>query len=188
MKHLLVLISLVVGINSYGCVNSAPCILVDNQNEDYFIASTKQEALQDTISDYLLSLSHQYMGVPYVYGGNNLKGIDCSAFTREIFKKLGIYLPRTSGAQFIDQRFEDVRGNFKAFDLIFFKKSLYAKISHVAIYLGHGRIIHSSKNEGGVYISEFRNSGLWQRLFFKAKRMKKINQEKLNEKITSIGY
>jgi len=184
MKNIIFITLLFLSGNSYSCNDSYPCILINQENEELFTPTyenieaneNKEDSVNRELSEYLLALSKSYIGAPYKYGGNDLTGIDCSSFTREIYKQMGIYLPRTSSEQFLDQRLDGITGDLRPFDLIFFKKSVYAKISHVAIYLGDGKMIHSSKNEGGVYVSEFKESGLWQRLFYKAKRLRKLTR------------
>lgn len=48
----------------------------------------------------ILDTAVSLFGIPYVYGGNTLRGLDCSSYTQTVFKKNGLYLPRTSQTQF----------------------------------------------------------------------------------------
>jgi len=92
----------------------------------------------------VLRNADQYVGVPYVWGGNTPKGFDCSGFTKYIFAKSGVTLPRTSREQVragtgLPADFRYLRPG----DLMLFAEPGEA-ISHVAIYVGNGRIIHAS--------------------------------------------
>ena len=99
----------------------------------------------------VLQTADQYVGVPYVWGGNTPEGgFDCSGFTRYVFAKQGIQLPRTSREQ--ARVGQGVALDFAAFapgDLLLFAEPGEA-ISHVAIYVGDGRIIHASSAAGEV--------------------------------------
>ena len=96
------------------------------------------------ISEELSALT-QYVGYRYVFGGTSpTKGWDCSGFTQYVFNKhFGISLPRTSGEQ--ASRGTSVSKNtcsaWKPGDLLFYKEG--GRISHVAIYLGNGQMIHA---------------------------------------------
>jgi cell wall-associated NlpC family hydrolase len=191
MKSIILLLSLLYGLSSFSCEKGAPCIYINTENEEFFEASQPYENNEtnyiedeEKLSQYLMSLAGEFYGVPYIFGGETKSGIDCSAFTQKVFSKLGVNLARTSRQQHTDSRFLDVE-SIMPFDLLFFKKSKYSKVTHVAIYLGKGKMIHSSKNEGGVYISEFKRSGIWQRLFYKARRLKELNKEEIYEKVIS---
>lgn len=177
MKEFILIIFLInVAFKAFGsCGAYSPCIgISDQEKEEIFQYSPKhyQEEKSNETAPEIDKVVKKYVGIPYVWGGETDRGIDCSAFTREVFSERGIFLPRTSREQFNSSMLIDVGpNNLKIWDLLFFKKQAFGPISHVAIYIGDGKMIHSSKNEGGVYISEFQNSGLWQRLFFKAKRV-----------------
>ncbi|MDB4883171.1 MAG: hypothetical protein JWL95_1937 [Gemmatimonadetes bacterium] len=99
----------------------------------------------------VLGSADRYVGVPYVWGGNTpSSGFDCSGFTKYVFAAQGIQLPRTSREQ--ARAGDGVPVDFGEMvpgDLLFFAEPGEA-ISHVAIYVGSGRIIHASSARGGV--------------------------------------
>lgn len=92
-----------------------------------------------------LSALTQYVGRSYVFGGTSpTKGWDCSGFTQHVFKKhFGISLPRTSGEQVGRGTTvsKNSRSSWKPGDLLFYKQN--GRVSHVAIYLGNGQMIHA---------------------------------------------
>ena len=110
----------------------------------------------------VLNTADQYVGVPYVWGGNTPKGFDCSGFTKYVFARQGISLPRTSREQAragdgVPLDFDSIRPG----DLLLFAEPGEA-ISHVAIYVGSGRIIHASSAMGGVnYLDLDGSRGGW---------------------------
>jgi cell wall-associated NlpC family hydrolase len=99
----------------------------------------------------VLQTADQYVGVPYVWGGNTpAGGFDCSGFTKYVFAKQGIQLPRTSREQArVGQGIALDFGAFAPGDLLLFAEPGEA-ISHVAIYVGDGQIIHASSAAGEV--------------------------------------
>lgn len=118
----------------------------------------------------ILRNADAYVGVPYVWGGSTPKGFDCSGFTKYIFAKSGITLPRTSREQVragngIPADFRYLRPG----DLMLFAEPGEA-ISHVAIYVGDGRIIHSSVSGGGVAYTDLNSGGDWFVAYFVAAR------------------
>jgi cell wall-associated NlpC family hydrolase len=111
----------------------------------------------------VLETADQYIGVPYVWGGSTPEsGFDCSGFTKYVFARHGIQLPRTSREQ--ARAGQGVALDFAALipgDLLLFAEPNEA-ISHVAIYVGDGRIIHSSSALGGVnYLDLGGDRGAW---------------------------
>jgi cell wall-associated NlpC family hydrolase len=115
------------------------------------------------VASRVLETAHQYIGVPYVWGGNTPEsGFDCSGFTRYVFARQGIALPRTSREQ--AQAGQEVALDFGAFlpgDILLFAEPDQA-VSHVAIYVGSGRIIHASSVARAVsYLDLQGDRGAW---------------------------
>lgn len=99
----------------------------------------------------LISYATQFVGNPYVWGGTSLtKGADCSGFTLSIFAKYGVYLPHSSRAQ-ANCGTRINASEAKPGDLFFYGSG--KSISHVAIYIGNGQIVHASSKKTGIKIS-----------------------------------
>ena len=88
------------------------------------------------------------LGIPYVYGGNGMNGIDCSAFTKKVYKDaFGIDLPRTGGAQ--QKVCQDIPlSQIQKGDLVFLKNTSNHRppghVTHVGVYVGDGKVAHAS--------------------------------------------
>ncbi len=93
-----------------------------------------------------------YLGIPYKWGGTTRAGMDCSAFTRAIFRETyGVELPRTSKQMYGVGRAIPQEQSLKPGDLVFFKNTYSGPgVSHVGIYLGNGRFAHASSSKGGT--------------------------------------
>ena len=99
----------------------------------------------------LISYATQFVGNPYVWGGTSLTiGADCSGFTLSIFAKYGVYLPHSSKAQ-ANCGTRISASEAKPGDLFFYGSG--SSISHVAIYIGNGQIVHASSKKTGIKIS-----------------------------------
>ncbi len=111
-----------------------------------------------------------FLGVPYKRGGNSIDtGFDCSGFVRAIYQQsIGLLLPRRAEQQAavtqnIDQK------DLQPGDLVFFN-TMRRAFSHVGIYVGDGKFIHSPKPGGEVRLE---NMGLdyWSHRFDGARRV-----------------
>ena len=91
-----------------------------------------------------------YIGVPYVWGGSTPDGFDCSGFVQYVYKKHGVPLPRTSRQMsHAGQKVKASIASLREGDLMLFRGKT-GVISHVALYAGGNRILHSSSSRGGV--------------------------------------
>lgn len=129
-------------------------------------------ALPMTTNKKVEAISKLYLGNPYVWGGNTPKtGMDCSGYTKYVFKKVGIILPRTAWAQSkIGQSID--KKNLQKGDLLFFltDKKRKIPITHVGIYLGRGKFIHAASSKKGIIISSL-NTEYYNKVFKGAKRI-----------------
>ena len=104
----------------------------------------------------LISTAVGLLGIPYLRGGNSAEsGFDCSGFVRFIYKEtIGLVLPRTADEQAnTTQKIE--RSELKPGDLVFFN-TMKRTFSHVGIYLGEGKFIHSPRSGASVRIEDMR--------------------------------
>ena len=101
----------------------------------------------------IVAYAKQFLGNPYVYGGTSLtNGADCSGFTQSVFAHFGI----TTGRSSRDQAANGKQISLSAIqpgDLLFYASGSY--INHVAIYIGNGKIIHSSNPTTGITITKY---------------------------------
>ena len=104
--------------------------------------SVVKKTSESTALNDIVSTGKRYLGVPYVYGGTTPAGFDCSGFTRYVYAKHGISLPRTSRAQRAAVKYTN---NPQPGDLVFFNVGGGA-ITHVAIYAGNGMLVHAAGN------------------------------------------
>ncbi len=103
------------------------------------------------IANYALN----FVGNPYVYGGTSLTGgADCSGFVQSIYSHFGYSIARTSGSQSQSAGSEVSFSNLQAGDLIFYSNSS-GNVSHVALYIGGGKVVHASNVREGIKVSNY---------------------------------
>lgn len=110
--------------------------------------STESSSVETASRTALIAYAQQFLGNPYVYGGTSLtKGADCSGFVMSVFSHFGISTGRSSRDQAARGKTIPV-SEVKPGDLLFYASGSY--INHVGIYVGNGKIIHSSTPATGI--------------------------------------
>jgi cell wall-associated NlpC family hydrolase len=119
----------------------------------------------------LVMAAMNFMGVPYRRGGNTAEqGFDCSGFTRYVFEhSIGLVLPRRADQQAHDAGLATIKQEeLRPGDLVFFN-TMRRAFSHVGIYVGEGKFIHSPRTGGEVRIEDMRQA-YWSKRFNGARR------------------
>ena len=111
-----------------------------------------------------------FLGVPYRRGGNSIEtGFDCSGFVRAMYQQtVGLLLPRSADQQAAATQTIE-KSELKPGDLVFFN-TMRRAFSHVGIYVGDNKFIHSPKPGAEVRVDDMR-SGYWQTRFNGARRV-----------------
>ena len=111
-----------------------------------------------------------FLGVPYKRGGNTAEtGFDCSGFVRAMYEQsIGLILPRRAEQQAAATQDID-KSELRPGDLVFFN-TLKRTFSHVGIYVGEGRFIHSPKPGAQVRVESMTNN-YWTSRFDGARRV-----------------
>lgn len=148
----------------------------DNQSTEPTTALAKLQNLTNRASELAMG-ALSMLGIRYKYGGSSPEnGLDCSGLVRYVFKESwGTNLPRTSEeisqvGQHVDTK------DLQPGDLVFYN-TLRRGFSHVGIYLGDSKFIHSPSKGGEVRI-ESMDLGYWKKRFNGARRINDPEQAK----------
>lgn len=122
-----------------------------------FISSNEADSYRNWASsrqpteENLVSTAKRLMGLPYLWGGTSVKGVDCSGFTKTIFFMNGLVLPRDASQQVnIGEEINTKNGwqNLRPGDLLFFgapaREGRPERVVHVGMWIGNGEFIHSA--------------------------------------------
>lgn len=122
-------------------------------------------SLGQQVVDYAM----QYLGVPYVWGGNGPNCFDCSGLTKYVYSHFGYNLNRTASAQ-LSNGIPVSLADLQPGDLVFFDNGrVSTPVSHVGIYIGNSQFIHASTNSYTVEISSL--SGHYLNTYVYARRI-----------------
>lgn len=141
----------------------------------------RAENLRDRASDLVMAAMN-FLDVPYRHGGNDAGvGFDCSGFTRHIYTlSLGLVLPRRVDDQVSAPGLVSVeRSELRSGDLVFFN-TLQRSFSHVGIYIGQGKFIHSPRSGAQVRIEDMRTA-YWAQRYTGARRAAAVEVAGANE-------
>lgn len=134
-------------------------------NSSYTPNNTSGSAAGRELANYACTFVGK---LKYVWGGTSLTtGADCSGFIQAIYKKWGIYLPRTSWSQ-AQVGTEVSLSEAQPGDIVFYRSSGSASGGHVGIYIGDGKIVSALGEKWGVKITSISagKSGLTIRRVF----------------------
>ena len=118
----------------------------------------------------VIAEAKKHIGVPYVFGGSTPAGFDCSGFISYVYNKAGITVQRNTALNYFLKDTVQVKDPVPG-DLVFFKNTYIATVSHVAIYLGNDELLHA--NSGGVEITKL-SAKYWKDRAIAIKRFKQV--------------
>ena len=112
--------------------------------------------------------AHSALGTPYVPGGRNPGGFDCSGLVQWAYKGAGVSLPRTAAEQSrVGYAVKD-RGKMRAGDIVAFRR--HDGGYHTGIYLGDGRFIHAPRPNSKVRVESL-DTDFFRKTFIGARRV-----------------
>ena len=125
------------------------------QPRSTFTVSVKEAPINDVIDR-----AHELLGTPYKWGGSSAEqGFDCSSFLVYLFKtQANIQIPRTTVAMHRSTAPTIQRTALKPGDAVFFKGNGRGQVSHVGLYIGEGKFIHSPRTGKSIRIDSLSNS------------------------------
>jgi LysM repeat protein len=154
-------------------------IEVDDAEQPIELSSKAFRPWRSNDEKYMLvKVAKSFMGAPYKFGGETVRGLDCSAFVKKIYDIFDVQLPRSAREQFMVGN-KITKDELAVGDLVFFKTKRYVKYpTHVGIYIGDGNFIHSSSNRSklGVKVDAL-SSDYYSKTFVGATRVKKLTDD-----------
>ena len=145
-------------------------VTILEEKKDWYYIQTKNGQLGYVYASYvvqtpeniselrqsMIEYGKQFLGNRYVYGGTSLtNGVDCSSFTQQIYSAFGYRISRTSYTQ-INNGVRISASELLPGDLVFYGYN--GRVSHVAMYIGNGQILHASSPSTGIIISDMYRS------------------------------
>ena len=126
-------------------------------NEEMEAYSTTLTATQENIpyneviSNQVVNYALNFVGNPYVYGGNSLtNGTDCSGFTMLVYANFGVSLPRSAPDQAYAGRSVGL-DNIMPGDIVV--SGYDGVVCHAALYIGNGQLVHALNSNVGIVVT-----------------------------------
>ncbi|UBV41532.1 peptidoglycan endopeptidase [Deinococcus taeanensis] len=120
-------------------------------------------------SSFIRAAATRFLGVRYVLGATGNGGLDCSGFTLNVFRQLGVNLPRTAAQQWHTGSAVS-RRDLRAGDLVFFN-TMGRTASHVGIYMGDGMMANANSYHGRTLIEPLFGNAYWASRYDGARRV-----------------
>jgi murein DD-endopeptidase len=114
-----------------------------------------------------ISVAKANLGVPYKWGGITPSGFDCSGLVKYSYGKAGITLNRTAAQMYYGNGYKP--SNLNIGDLLFYGPNKASAPTHVAIYMGYGKMIMASSSKGVIVTNT--NNPYWHPRYIGAKRI-----------------
>lgn len=130
--------------------------------DKYGNVSTKEITVKVTShgkENTLSGIAYSLLGSPYVSGGNTPAGFDCSGFVQYVYARAGLKVSRSASTQLYDG-YEVSYSNIKVGDIIVWGYGRNA-VTHTAIYVGNGLMIHAATPAEGVVVNKVAGWGAY---------------------------
>jgi cell wall-associated NlpC family hydrolase len=115
------------------------------------VSAKKKLTVRDTKAREAMKFALAKVGKRYVHGATGPNAFDCSGLTSYAYAKAGVTLPRSSRSQ-LSKGTSVKKKDLKPGDLVFF----YSPVSHVAIYIGDGKVVHAGNPRTGVNVTKLK--------------------------------
>ena len=125
--------------------------------------SSAQAAPAEGLGSRVVGVAYKYNGYRYRYGGASPSGFDCSGFVYYVYKQAGYTVGRDTNSQY-NSGTRVSFSNLQPGDIVLFSNTYRRGLSHAAIYIGGGKIIHAVNESVGVTVSNL-NSSYWRSHF-----------------------
>jgi len=187
MKKITIVIALFVStLAAQAQTKTSPNASDDKNSDDQeslakdYLSQIMGVAMSATSNMKLFHFVYDWIGTPYRFGGDSRKGIDCSAFTKELYSNVFNMDIERNSRDIFSMVSPVKRDELKEGDLVFFKIHS-RRISHVGIYLGNNRFAHASSR--GVAISSL-DDAYYKRYFYRGGRMLESFKAELEKQST----
>jgi len=174
MKKITIVIALFVStLAAQAQTKTSPTVSDDKNSDDQeslakdYLSQIMGVAMSATSNMKLFHFVYDWIGTPYRFGGDSRRGIDCSAFTKELYSNVFNMDIQRNSRDIFSMVSPVKRDELKEGDLVFFKIHS-RRISHVGIYLGNNKFAHASSR--GVAINSL-DDAYYNRYFYRGGRM-----------------
>lgn len=138
----------------------ATAVSSTNTSKKPVVSSPTKPVSNASSTSNLITNAKKHLNTPYVWGGSNPNGFDCSGFVYYVFNQSGKSLTRTNAVGYYNLSTKTT--NPKVGDIVFFKNTYAAGITHLGIYMGNDMFIHAGGDK--VQISSV-NESYWKSHF-----------------------
>ncbi|MBB5396427.1 C40 family peptidase [Mucilaginibacter sp. AK015] len=184
MKKITIAIALFLSVlSAQAQTKTVPSQAAENAEQESlakdYLSQIMGVAVSATSNMKLFHFVYDWIGTPYRFGGSSKKGIDCSAFTKQLYSDVFNLTIRRNSRDIFSMVNPVSKDDLKEGDLVFFK--IHSRsISHVGIYLGNNRFAHASSR--GVAISSL-DDAYYSRYFYKGGRLLESFKNELSSSV-----